>query len=391
MMNCITFQKMLSFSHDHNHTSIILIHFINSIVLYNFVLQCIFCNCSNVFLLVYAFLLWGYNINLRLITLTFCVLHLSSTYIDHIGTKAAFSSVFVQCIYYFISGEITCVSRYMHVESKLNTYINNLLLTIPCVVRLFEHKVLYPKNKVHFGKIYEDRARIKLLKWTYENTANDHTKTTHWWFTEIEDELKACYDVLNMMVMRKVKEYHSTFSVMPISEMNEVYVSSSSNNIYNSDTVFYTKHIDGPYYLFPFCSVYRTILSLNENENITTVFPTSNSSFTLSNGEFVSFDFNRDIHYISCKNKVTENPRVTLKLHYLLYPKCMYLFALILYKINVMYDRNARSLFLYTLTPTTKNQKMSSLFVNIVTKTTCMIEDSVGILNMTLLLIIGLL
>ena len=37
--------------------------------------------------------------------------------------------------------------------------------------------------------------------------------------------------------------------------------------------MFYTRHIDGPYYYVPFASCYRMIIGLDKNEEIATIFP----------------------------------------------------------------------------------------------------------------------
>lgn len=41
----------------------------------------------------------------------------------------------------------------------------------------------------------------------------------------------------------------------------------------NSDSVFFMDHVDGPYMLYPFCYVYRTLVAVTHNSQISTVFP----------------------------------------------------------------------------------------------------------------------
>jgi len=55
--------------------------------------------------------------------------------------------------------------------------------------------------------------------------------------------------------------------------MNEVYVTGPSreNEKFNSDQIFYTKHVDGPWGLFPFVSVYRCIVGMDRNLTVRTV------------------------------------------------------------------------------------------------------------------------
>jgi hypothetical protein len=49
--------------------------------------------------------------------------------------------------------------------------------------------------------------------------------------------------------------------------MNEVYVTGPPrfNEQFNSDQIFYTKHVDGPFGLVPFVSCYRSIVGMDKN------------------------------------------------------------------------------------------------------------------------------
>lgn len=50
-----------------------------------------------------------------------------------------------------------------------------------------------------------------------------------------------------------------------------------------------------------------------------------NQEYTLTDGDVAGFDFNREIHYIkNNEGAVNAEPRITLKLHYVVYPKCLW-------------------------------------------------------------------
>lgn len=373
----------------HQEPLTVTIHFMTSLLLYKYVSQ-LFSN-ESMFLLFYMILLLIYKTSLRLTIFTSSILYLNSCYMGVVNIKNAIFCIPIQYMSHVISGEFTYLSTYLF-EENTNTmykYIEHVVLTIPAIFDSFQSEIVYRKNKICYGKLTEHgNSCDKILKWVYESVnIRDQTKTSHWWYSDLNGDLQESFDVLNMKVMHYISECHKSYNIKRIDEMNEIYVSSNASSlVMNSDSVFYNKHIDGPYYIFPFCSVYRCILALNENENITTSFPTAKKSYTLSVGEFVGFDFNRDIHYISSKNLPTEYPRVTLKLHYLVYPKYLYCFAIILYKLNVQYDKRARDLFLYTLTPKTYLQKASSIFVNLTTNLTYHVEEHVGIINFMLIM-----
>jgi hypothetical protein len=60
------------------------------------------------------------------------------------------------------------------------------------------------------------------------------------------------------------------YSVDVIEGMNEIYVTGPSrmDSSANSDQVFYTRHVDGPYGFIPFVSVYRCIVGMDNNQMV---------------------------------------------------------------------------------------------------------------------------
>lgn len=101
------------------------------------------------------------------------------------------------------------------------------------------------------------------------------------------------------------------YVISVIAGMNEVYVSGPAKQG-SSDTVFTTRHTDGPWNLVPFCSTYRCILGLDSSAVYTTVFPSVPSEITCREGDLVAFDYNREVHFIvnnpSAKNEQAELP-----------------------------------------------------------------------------------
>jgi hypothetical protein len=58
----------------------------------------------------------------------------------------------------------------------------------------------------------------------------------------------------------------------------------------------------------------------------TTHFPLANLSVNACQGDVLAFDFNREVHYISTdhsKKDISDDFRVTLKLHYCVYPRLL--------------------------------------------------------------------
>lgn len=57
------------------------------------------------------------------------------------------------------------------------------------------------------------------------------------------------------------------YALEVIDGMNEIYISGPArkDEKSNSDHVFFTRHVDGPYGLVPFVSVYRCIVGMDKN------------------------------------------------------------------------------------------------------------------------------
>ena len=64
--------------------------------------------------------------------------------------------------------------------------------------------------------------------------------------------------------------------------------------------------------ILPFASVYRTLIAITDNEYIRTRFPSVPKDYVLSKGDMLSFDFNREIHYIDrLENNKNQNMNYT--------------------------------------------------------------------------------
>ena len=64
-----------------------------------------------------------------------------------------------------------------------------------------------------------------------------------------------------------------------------------------------------------------------------------NQEYTLTDGDVAGFDFNREVHYIkNNEDAVNAEPRITLKLHYVVYPKCLWPLGKLLALLTTGYD-----------------------------------------------------
>ena len=251
------------------------------------------------------------------------------------------------------------------------------------------------KSRVLSCKISNNDNMDKIRRWTISNNPSNIT-STHWWMNDLPKEI---YDNFNEIV--KSKEIYEMFYknlgynqvIHIIDEMNELYVSPPTDVKQTSDKVFYTKHIDAPYFYIPFATCFRMIVGMDDNYEIDTIFELVPKIFTIKKGDVVAFDFHRECHYIR-SNEIKKNKdyRVVLKLHYCIFPNNIlgYIFGNILTRLSINYDRCFRNLFLYTLKPTNIIQQIVADKMIILTKIYHDIEFYIGYNNIsyTLLLFI---
>ena len=230
-------------------------------------------------------------------------------------------------------------------------------------------------------------ASEKLKKWAIENMKNS-TISHHWWYLELPADIKQWMDVCTGS--SKITNMFSTlfaplfYTVEIIPEMNEIYVSGEdrTNEYMQSDRVFFIPHIDGPFIWIPFVSVYRCLIGLNANSRIETHFPIHGKNKKVQRCDVLAFDFNREIHYISvCPELTADEPRVALKVHYCIYPKCMYWLGRCMYSLNVAYNRTMREVFLETIQPDTYISRFKGSVIVIATHSYVFIERYVGYRN----------
>mmetsp|Transcript_15947 Transcript_15947/g.35289 ORF Transcript_15947/g.35289 Transcript_15947/m.35289 type:complete len:664 (+) Transcript_15947:182-2173(+) len=224
------------------------------------------------------------------------------------------------------------------------------------------------------------------------------SQSSHWWYSDLQGAPKQAFD--NCAHSTQVEGmFRSLFSrrnycldVVP--GMNEIYVSGPSRfeQAGNSDNVFYTRHVDGPFGLLPFVSVYRCIVGLDRNEKIVTHFPLAGVEKNACTGDVLAFDFNREVHYISAdesKAELGDKYRVVLKLHYCVYPRVLAPLGWLMHRLNTNYNMSFRALFLKTLNPMSLYEHFLAWNVNVNTFLYDRIETLVGQRNLIYLGFMG--
>lgn len=362
------------------------------------------CNIMNYFNVLsyfkYIMYLSSYMILEKKNALLFCISHdiIMNKYID---MNIYFSSC---CIILYLTYIISFIPK---------KRIDHLLMSNIKVGNVFMKDILHqiiPYPQRFFLFINAKKHSSIIETWVCNQILNKSNKITkHWWYQSLKLSQRESFNEIRKKIKREFKHHLDDLCVESIEEMDEIYVSANNRIENSSDTVFYNKHIDGPYYLYPFCSVYRCIYAINKNINIDTYIERTNEKFTLTTGDCLLFDFNREIHYISKNNTIhrvisfdsdtmtettnsdttssdcdsdyeygKDHHRITLKIHFITYPKYFKYFAMILKYLNIQYNKNARKLFLYTIAPKSLCEKIVAKQILFTTKATYLIEKNIS-------------
>ena len=174
-----------------------------------------------------------------------------------------------------------------------------------------------PHDRTFYAKI-DDDEQLKRLdsigEWWWRTigaNAKDFT-TWHAWLRPkvlsnqpvLPKEASDAFDaIVEESVLPSFRKAFPASRVGRVHPMDEIYVSrpEARNFKSSSDDVFIVNHIDGPFYALPFTSVYRVLVCVRGDPDVSTHFPQNrhpDEKRTLAKGDVLGFDFNREIHYI---------------------------------------------------------------------------------------------
>lgn len=248
---------------------------------------------------------------------------------------------------------------------------------------------------------HEHTLLNSIREWVIKQEPSINT-STHWWCKDLPPNINELFSNIsnNKKIIGMFKTlYGDNYAVDILQDMNEIYVSPPLNNNINfeknaSDNIFYTRHIDGPFFYIPFASCYRVIVGLDDNKDIMTVFNIIPETYIIKTGDVVGFDFHRECHYITPIIRYHEDRtntkkfRVILKMHYCIYPNWAFVFGFVLSKFTIMYNKLFRDLFLFTLKPQNRFIKYLAKVMIISTKIYHDIEYYIGNNNIQFLIIL---
>lgn len=307
-----------------------------------------------------------------------------------------------QDVAHWITGEATYDSTYKGESDWVAQLSEHTYYLVPLVLDSVMHmdqsflSWMLPHNYIVKTKLQsaEDTKQVTTMRDWVMAQEPPEDKTSHWYSEDLpagpNEAFKAIASSEEVKAAFHKRFPEATYSMDILQDMNEVYVSCTASNKANSDTVFYMQHVDGPWGIFPFCFVYRCMCAVSPNQLIKTSFPLNKKGFTITTGEVVGFDYHREIHYIHHnEGAVNTVPRIVLKLHYVVYPRCLSAFGKLLGRLTTRYNQTARQLFLNTITPKTLWWKFMAKQVLLGTEITFRIQNHFGMNNLAMVLIFG--
>lgn len=285
-----------------------------------------------------------------------------------------------QEVAHWITREKTLQSTYMGTSRWISELTLHTFFLLPLVLATSPRG-----NRIWFAPFVQRLAVIKTRLEQPEHQAalaairawadREHpeiTQSVHFWQNEMDGDAGSAFMKLSECenLLESLKQFHGPgYEAEPVYGMNELYVTGPVKKM-TSDTVFYMPHVDGPWSVFPFATVYRCMVAASPNDRVRTHYPMMGVEYdpapyhTLSTGDALSFDFNRELHYIT-RTEGTLPPcnRINLKLHFVTYPKWLRPYGRLLARMTTWYDIKARQLFLETIKPTTLWEKFKAFQV----------------------------
>ena len=215
----------------------------------------------------------------------------------------------------------------------------------------------------------------------------------HTWITN--QSIISMHDIQN--IKTTIADFIHTTYFLPQSnrelrqdyEMDEYY-QAAPQNVFGSDRVFVTPHIDGIFGIIPFMRTWRCIYGLTDGHNVYTQVPfLYDAPVHIVKDSFYCFDYNRDIHWIYDNSTLFTSHRSILKLHFFEYPRELSWLSSFYVWLNTRYNQMARSYFILSQQPYYSQESyLWSCIINTITQTIGTIELYVGFVNIGILFLL---
>ena len=252
----------------------------------------------------------------------------------------------------YYTEEQTFQSTYQNDNESMEQQIYHTIYFIPLMIdrgkyMLYDIAKFFTNDyRVIEGKITKMENLESINDWVIsQSPSKDHN--THWWYNELPSKIKKIFEkIANSPEINSSfrKLYPSnTWIVNRIVEMDEINLITSNNK---SDAIFCKPRVDGPFGIFPLCSVFRIYIPINQN-NTEIEFPTNPNKYSLDIGNIIGFDYNRKVYSIDINEcETSKDYNTVLKIHYIVGPKLLLPLVNLLKVLNIVHIKLIRNEFL---------------------------------------------
>ena len=217
------------------------------------------------------------------------------------------SGILFQDLAHWLCVEPTMLSSYIKDEPSIlivhTFWLMPLVIDSVLLRHFFAPKLFVSRNRILYCKVESKKAIDRVRTWINQEVP-EKSETTHIWPHKQERIDGAVGQLENdaaiLSGFRKIFAAHH-FDIRPVVDMNEIYVTAvGAIKEITSDAVFYTPHVDGPFWFLPGASLYRVLIGVTPNKMVRTKFNLQHSSKDriVNIYDALGFDYNRELHWI---------------------------------------------------------------------------------------------
>lgn len=245
------------------------------------------------------------------------------------------------------------------------------------------------EGKVGIGKLPKE------FKITIDKIANDYKlivpnenmSTYHTWYNDLPISLKEeISKIQDSTLWNKLCDGNKNCIKKNVEEIDELYYSNPSDN-FNKINLYGASN----YYIHRDCvfnfngiKFYRILIGLtNGNNNVTTHFTNLQVGHKLNKGDYIIFDFDKTTHQVIKTDSINNNPRILLKIHYIICENCHSdIYVDTIKQLYILYEYTTRNIMNYGTEP----EGYFNFFVGLLVQ--LMFTPYIGLYIFTLILII---
>jgi len=149
----------------------------------------------------------------------------------------------------------------------------------------------------------------------------------------------------------------------PLPETDEVYISHYNMDA-GGDQGLFDRHYDGNMRAIPYGAVVRALVYVNADDSYQVVFNDSQVTKNFKTYEFGILDFHREYHWVLGAYSASDEPRIVLKLNYMICPDCSAWYKHVYHSLHNTVFFIVKASMEYSKSPKTPVQRVIGFFCN---------------------------